>query len=117
MTKNPSIHDLARGTGPVTTLSLEDQEPLPPPFDKLDEEPRFKPLAETAKQKFVVLDDTIAVNIPKPKNKEEEDRLVYPRSRTQTKAPNTFHIRTLFTFCPTTTRPKQACACTPDRQR
>ena len=76
MTKNPSIHDLPRGTGPVTTLSLEEQEPLPFPFDKLDEEPAFKPLAETAKQKFVVLDDTIAVNIPKPKNKEEEDRLV-----------------------------------------
>ena len=77
MTTRTSIHDLMRpGDAPVTHLDLRDQEPLPPPFDKLDQEPGIKPLADTAKAKFVNLDDTIAVNIPKPKTKEEEERLV-----------------------------------------
>ncbi len=76
MNKNPTMADLARGQGPVTHLDLADQEPLPPPFDRLDQEPGIKPLSAAAKEKFVVLDDTIVVGIPKPKNKEEEDRLV-----------------------------------------
>src|SRR3990172_5252075 len=76
MIKNPSIRDLARGEGPVTELNVKDQEPLPPPYDKLDEEPPMAALSSSAKERFVNLDNTIAVNIPKPKTKAEEERLV-----------------------------------------
>ena len=77
MKTSPSIHDLPRpGDVSVSHLDLQDQEPLPPPFDKIDQEPGIKPLSQAAREKYVNLDDTIAVNIPKPKTQEEKDRLV-----------------------------------------
>ncbi len=76
MTTRTSIHDLMRpGDAPVSHLDLRNQEPLPPPFDRIDQEPGIKPLADAAKAKFVNLDDTICVNIPKPKTQEEKDKL------------------------------------------
>ncbi len=75
--KSPvSIKDISKGEGPLTKVEIEDQIPLPPPFDKIEEEPPLKPLSESAKQSFECLDDTIAVSIPKPESKEEEERLV-----------------------------------------
>jgi Fe-S oxidoreductase len=72
-----SIHDLPRpGDNPISRLELQEQEPLPPPFDRIDQEPGIKPLSQQAREKYVNLDDTIAVNIPKPKTQEEKDRLV-----------------------------------------
>jgi Fe-S oxidoreductase len=72
-----SIHDLPRpGDASISHLELQEQEPLPPPFDRLDQEPGIKPLTQQAREKYVNLDDTIAVNIPKPKTQEEKDRLV-----------------------------------------
>ena len=72
-----SVRDIARNPGqPLAGIEPLEQVPLPPPFDKLEEEPEFARLSEEAREKYVVLDDTIAVNIPKPKSKEEEDRLV-----------------------------------------
>ena len=44
--------------------------------NKLEDEPEFAQLSDDAREKYVVLDDTIAVNIEKPKTKEEEDALV-----------------------------------------
>ena len=76
MNKNVSIRDFPRGDGPLTELNVRDQDPLPFPYDKLDEEPGIKPLSDSAKEKYVNLDNTIAVNIPKPKTKAEEERLV-----------------------------------------
>ncbi len=76
MRASPSIHDLGRGSGPVGHLKLADQEPLPPPYDQPGWIPPFKPLTEKEQEKFVCVDDTIVVNIPKPQTKEEEDRLV-----------------------------------------
>ena len=75
--KSPvKIEDMSKGEGPLTQVELEDQVPLPPPFDKLEEEPKLKPLSEKALQSLECLDDTIAVSIPKPESKEEEERLV-----------------------------------------
>ena len=74
--KNLSIQDISKGEGPLTHVDIEDQTPLPPPFDKLEEEPVFKPLSDQARKKYEVLDDTIALNLPKPASKEEEERLV-----------------------------------------
>lgn len=64
------------GDDPLVNIDIHDQEPLPPPFDKLDEEPVFKPLSDQAIEKYECLDDTIAVNIPQTKTPEEEDELV-----------------------------------------
>lgn len=71
-----SLKDISKGDGPLAQVDIEDQIPLPPPFDKIEEEPGIPPLSEEAKEKYVVVDDTIALNIPKPKSKEEEERLV-----------------------------------------
>ncbi len=70
-----SVKDISKGDGPLAHIDNEDQIPLPPPFDKLDEEPRIGPLTERA-DGIVQLDDTIVVNIPEPKTKEEEEELV-----------------------------------------
>ena len=70
------LNDISKGDGPIAKVDINDQIPLPPPYDKLDEEPQIPPLSEKAREKFVCLDDTIAVNIPKPQSKEEENRLV-----------------------------------------
>jgi len=76
MRQPESVKDISKGDGPLSTVELQDQVPLPPPFDKLEEEPAIRPLSDRAREEFVVLDDTIAVGIPKPKSKEEEDRWV-----------------------------------------
>jgi len=70
------IESISQGEGPLTHVDLHDQVPLPPPFDKLDEEPAMRPLSDKASAKFEVLDDTIAVGLPKPASQEEEERLV-----------------------------------------
>ena len=61
---------------PLAKLDIFEQPPLPPPFDKIDDLPKMKELTEDAKEKYVVLDDTIALNIKKPETKEEEEKLV-----------------------------------------
>jgi len=75
--KSPvTIKDFSKGEGPLVKIKLEDQIPLPPPFDKLEEEPPMKPLPKDALERYECLDDTIAVSIPKPESREEEERLV-----------------------------------------
>jgi Fe-S oxidoreductase len=73
--KKVTIKDFSKGDGPLTKVEIEDQIPLPAPYDKFEEEPPIGELTDKA-DKFVVLDDTIAINIPIPKTKEEEDKLV-----------------------------------------
>ncbi len=75
--KSPSsFKDFSRPGGPIAHIEALEQIPLPPPFDTVDDEPPIKPLSEQAREKYEVLDDTIAVSIPKPQSKEEEERLV-----------------------------------------
>jgi len=77
MKEPQSVKDIAKNSGePLARIEALEQIPLPPPFDKIDEEPPFAQLTDEEREKFVVLDDTIAVNIVKPESKEEEDRLV-----------------------------------------
>jgi Fe-S oxidoreductase len=76
MSSSCSISDFSKGEGCLVRIEPEDLIPLPPPFEKLGEEPFFKTLTEEATANYVVLDDTIAVNIPQPQSKEEEERLV-----------------------------------------
>jgi Fe-S oxidoreductase len=76
MKNKVTIKSFSTGDGPLTSIENEDQIPLPPPFDKLDEEPPIGPLKDEVKEKMVCLDDTVLVNIPKPKTVEEEEALV-----------------------------------------
>jgi len=70
-----SVKDIAKGDGPLAHVATEDQIPLPPPFDKIDLEPKIDKLTEKASG-VVQLDDTVVVNIPTPKTAEEEEKLV-----------------------------------------
>ena len=76
MKNSISIKEFSKGDDPLVTIENEDQIPLPPPFDKLEEEPPIGPLKDDVIEKMVRLDDTVLVNIPKPKTKEEEEELV-----------------------------------------
>jgi Fe-S oxidoreductase len=61
----------------LTHIDPQDLMPLPPPYDKVDEEPKWKAIKQEQKDAVVSnLDDTIALGFPKPKTKEEEDELV-----------------------------------------
>jgi len=71
------LTDISADCGPLADIPLSQQIPLPPPFDNLEDEPQPTPLKDAAKEKYECdLDGTIAVNIPKPASKEEEERLV-----------------------------------------
>jgi Fe-S oxidoreductase len=75
MKQPSSVKDISKGDGPLASVAIEDQIPLPPPYDKLADEPRIEPLPDRA-QGMVQLDDTVVVNIPVPKTPAEEERLV-----------------------------------------
>ncbi|MEJ2080316.1 MAG: (Fe-S)-binding protein [Acidobacteriota bacterium] len=70
------FEEFGEGDGALVKIALEEQKPLPPPFDRIDEEPPFKELSDTAQEHYVQLDDTIALNIPLPQTPEEEKVLV-----------------------------------------
>ncbi len=77
MKQPSSVKDIAKNPGqPLAKIETFDQTPLPPPFDDLDLEPSIPPLSDEAKEKYAVVDDTIAVNIKRPKSKEEEEQFV-----------------------------------------
>ncbi len=77
MKQPDSLKDISKYPGqPLAHIEPVDRRPLPPPFDKVDEEPAFAELSEKAREQYVVLDDTIAVNLKKPETKEQEDELV-----------------------------------------
>ena len=76
MKQPASLKSIATGDGPLSHVENEDQIPLPPPFDKLEEEPRIRRLPDKVTEEFVCLDDTILVKVPKPQTKEEEEKLV-----------------------------------------
>ncbi|MBC8425676.1 (Fe-S)-binding protein, partial [bacterium] len=71
------LTDISQGDGPLVDIPIEDQIPLPPPFDKIEDEPAHTPLTDEARKKYESdLDMTIAVNMPRPETKEDEERLV-----------------------------------------
>ncbi|MBU0756276.1 MAG: 4Fe-4S dicluster domain-containing protein [Planctomycetes bacterium] len=80
MTKNRKqikVEDISKPSEKLTELKKEDFKPLPAPFDQPGNMPDFPPLSDKAKESFECsLDDTIALSLPKPKSKEEEDELV-----------------------------------------
>ena len=71
-----TFRSFAAAEDPVGRVAPEQQEPLPPPFDRIDQEPAIVPLADDVRDRFAGLDDTMVLNIPKPTSPEEEQRLV-----------------------------------------
>ncbi|MCX7966603.1 MAG: (Fe-S)-binding protein, partial [Syntrophorhabdaceae bacterium] len=72
-----NINDISKNTEQLITLQPDDLIPLPHPFERSEKEPFIRPLREDQKERFEAsLDGVIALGIPKPKNKEEEDLLV-----------------------------------------
>ena len=69
-----SLKDISRPGEQLAHVDLNDLIPLPPPYDKPENQPGFKSLSGDAKSKFeATLDDTLCVSFPKPASKEEEE--------------------------------------------
>jgi Fe-S oxidoreductase len=72
-----SVKDIAGNPGqPLANIQPPNQIPLPPPFDDVDLDPPISELSDAAREKYAVLDQTIAVNIERPKTPEEEEEFV-----------------------------------------
>jgi len=66
-----------RDNKPLVHLEKKDLMPLPYPLDDPEAGPEWTELSEQVQAKYECsLDDTCAVNVPKPETKEEEDALV-----------------------------------------
>jgi len=75
--KRIKIEDISVPSEKLSELRKEDFKPLPRPFEDPGSTPDFKPLSESAREQYESsLDDTIAVSIPKPRSKEEENELI-----------------------------------------
>ncbi len=77
MRNHIKIEDISKPSDRLSHVDLSDQPVLPKPYDDPEKIPEWKPLTDKAKEEFETsLDDTIALSLPKPKNKEEEQELV-----------------------------------------
>lgn len=77
MKKRIKPEDISKPSAMLSELRKEDFMPLPAPFDRPESTPDFAPLSEKAREDYESsLDDTIALSLPKPKDKQEEDELV-----------------------------------------
>ncbi len=71
------IRDISKKTERLIDIKSEDLMPLPPPYDKQGSEPPLKGLTKEQEVKYESsLDGFLAIGIPKPATKEEEDVLV-----------------------------------------
>ncbi len=72
--KSTAIEEISRFVGQIAHLDIGG---LPPVFPVEVKIPSLKPLSDEARQKYESsLDDTIALSIPRPSSKEEEQKLI-----------------------------------------
>jgi len=78
MNETIKLKDMSRKDDkPLVKLRNEELMPLPAPLDSPERDREFAPLSGQTREKYECgLDDTCALNIPKPASKEEEDELV-----------------------------------------
>jgi len=78
MTKKTQLKDMSRkDREPLAHLENRDLMPLPAPLDSPEKDKPWKLLTDKVRENVESgLDDTVAINIPQPKTKEEEDELV-----------------------------------------
>jgi len=72
------LGDMSKATvEPLVTVTAEDLMSLPPPVEKKETEPPIPPLSENQRKNYESsLDGVSALMLPRPKNKEEEEKLV-----------------------------------------
>lgn len=71
------INDISKPSEQLAHVSIDDMMPLPSPYDKIEDQPGWKVITDEQKEKVESsLDDTIALGLPKPQSKEEEEELV-----------------------------------------
>jgi Fe-S oxidoreductase len=78
MPKRLKLTDISSaGERQLTELDINEMIPLPPPYDKNEEFPPFKQLTDDQRRRLVNnLDGVVALALPRPKNKEEEQKCV-----------------------------------------
>ncbi|MFH1760724.1 MAG: (Fe-S)-binding protein [bacterium] len=76
--KKVKIKDIGRNfSEQLSEVGLKDLVPLPPPYDKIDEQPVWKEVSkEKRKEISCNLDGVVGLSLPQPKNKEEEKAAV-----------------------------------------
>ncbi len=76
--KDVKLQDISKGSDePLLSMRIEDLMSLPAPLDQPETKPPIPPLSENQRKSYEWgLDGISALTLPKPKNKEEEDRLV-----------------------------------------
>lgn len=75
--KDFRIEDVSKPGKQWAHVSNKDLMPMPPPLDDPANEPEWREITDQAREKYEAsLDDTLVLNIPKPKSKEEEQALV-----------------------------------------
>jgi len=71
------VADISVPSDQLEHIEMSDLFPLPPPYDKLEDQPRWQKIKEESRQNTESsLDDTLAVGIPKPKSEAEADKYV-----------------------------------------
>jgi Fe-S oxidoreductase len=77
MSDKLKVTDFSKKGDQLAHVDPKDLIPLPPPYDKIEEEPKWKELKPEFRNEYeCTLDDTVAVGVPKPKTIEEEEELV-----------------------------------------
>jgi Fe-S oxidoreductase len=77
MAKRLRVADIGIPSPQLAHVNIDDLMPLPPPYDKIEEQPGWKELTEKQRQDYEAsLDDTLAVGLLKPKTKQDEEVLV-----------------------------------------
>jgi Fe-S oxidoreductase len=78
MSKKLKLNDISKaGDRQLTELDINELIPLPPPYDKNEASPYLKKLTEDQRERLVSnLDGFVALALPQPKNREEEQKYI-----------------------------------------
>src|SRR4030042_6351825 len=78
MKKNKlTLKDMSNASGQLVELNQEEFMKLPYPYDTPESQPPLKPLTDAVREKYECdLDGFMAIKIPRPKRRDEEERLV-----------------------------------------
>jgi len=75
--KSLKVSDISHPVEQLAQVRPDELMPLPPPYDKIEEQPGWKEISPAQRQKYEAsLDGVVAVGVPIPATAEEEDRLV-----------------------------------------
>lgn len=78
MNSHLPVEDIGRRENEVLSpVDLQQLVPLPPPYDKIEDQPEWKEMTDDAKQRMVCnLDGVVALSLPQPQDAAEEAKYV-----------------------------------------